>query len=62
MTKRPPDTASRARRRGAGRAFYPTAANANTLALHIITPAIVIRTVCCHMVSIPYLGRCWVEC
>ena len=40
---------------------YPATANANTLTVHTITPAIVIRTVCCHMVSIPYSGRCWVE-
>ena len=35
---------------------YPITANANTLTVHTITPAIVIRTVCCHMVSIPYSG------
>ena len=46
---------------GAGRVPYPIIASANTLAVHTITPAIVIRTVCCHMVSIPYSGRCWVE-
>ncbi len=40
---------------------YPATANANTLTVHTITPAIVVRTVCCHMVSIPYSGRCWVE-
>ena len=39
-------------------AAYPATANANTLTAHTITPAIVIRTVCCHMVSIPYSGRC----
>ena len=43
-------------------ARYPATANANTPALHTITPAIVIRTVCCHRASIPYLGRRWVEC
>ncbi len=41
---------------GAGAASYPATANANTLTVHTITPAIVIRTVCCHMVSIPYSG------
>jgi hypothetical protein len=35
---------------------YPDTANANTLTVHTNTPAIVIRTVCCHMVSIPYSG------
>ncbi len=35
---------------------YPATANANTLTVHTITPAIVIRTVCCHMVSIPHFG------
>ncbi len=35
-------------------ASYPATANANTITVHTITPAIVIRTVCCHMVSIPY--------
>ncbi len=35
---------------------YPATASANTLTVHTITPAIVIRTVCCHMVSIPYSG------
>ncbi len=37
---------------------YPATANANTLSAHTITPAIGIRTVWCHMVSIPYLGSC----
>ena len=50
----------RCRRLAAGRrvyaASYPATANANTLTAHTITPAIVIRTVCCHMVSIPYSG------
>ncbi len=35
---------------------YPATANANTPTVHTITPAIVIRTVRCHMVSIPYSG------
>ena len=35
---------------------YPATANANTLTVHTVTPAIVIRTVCCHMVSIPHFG------
>ncbi len=35
---------------------YPATVNANTLTVHTITPAIVIRTVCCHMVSIPHFG------
>ncbi len=47
--------------RGVYAAPYPATANANTLTVHTITPAIVILTVCCHMVSIPYSGRCWVE-
>ena len=42
--------------RGVYTSPYPAAANANTLALHTITPAVVIRTVCCHMGSIPYVG------
>ncbi len=46
---------------GGLRGPYPATANANTLTVHTITPAIVILTVCCHMVSIPYSGRCWVE-
>ncbi len=51
--------------RAAGRrvyaASYPATANANTLTVHTMTPAIVIRTVCCHMVSIPCSGWCCVE-
>ncbi len=35
---------------------YPATANANTLTVHTITPAIVVWNVCCHMVSIPYSG------
>ncbi len=35
---------------------YPANANANTLTVHTVTPAIVIWTVCCHMVSIPHFG------
>ncbi len=46
---------------GAGRASYPITASANTLTVHTITPAIMIRTVCRHKVSIPYSGRCWAE-
>ncbi len=44
--------------RGGYAAPYPATANVNTLTVHTIAPAIVIRTVCCHMVSLPYSGRC----
>ena len=57
----PKRTPARAADRRVYAASYPATANANTLTLHTITPAIVIRTVRCHMVSIPYSGRCWVE-
>ncbi len=57
----PKRTPAREAERRVYAAPYPATANANTLTVHTITPAIVIRTVCCHMVSIPYSGRCWVE-
>ncbi|MFQ5618538.1 MAG: hypothetical protein ACE5FR_06145, partial [Rhodospirillales bacterium] len=37
-------------------AAYPATANANTLTVHTMTPAIMLWSVCCHMVSIPYSG------
>ena len=50
----PKRTPARAGDRRVYAAPYPATANANTLTVHTITPAIVIRTVCCHMVSIPH--------
>ncbi len=47
---RPPVKADR----GVYAAPYPATAKANTITVHTITPAIVIRTVCFHMVSIPH--------
>ena len=52
----PKRTPARAADRRVHAAAYPATANANTLTVHTITPAIVVRTVCCHMVSIPYSG------
>ena len=54
----PKRTPARVAERRGYAAAYPATANANTLTVHTITPAIVIRTVCCHMVSIPYSGSC----
>ncbi len=50
----PKRTPARAADRRVYAAPYPATANANTLTVHTITPAIVIRTVCFHMVSIPH--------